>query len=71
MTQCGSTAHILLGLKYAVFDRLRTRSESYLIKIVKYLVALRKILLIYNDWLSNTGNACDGILSCYDVFPKV
>ena len=71
MAQCSSTALLLLGLKCAVFDPLRKRSEYYLIRIVQYLVVRRKFLSIYNDGLSHLGNACDGILSCYDVFPKV
>ena len=71
MTQCSSTALMFLGLNCVVFDPLRKRAESYLIKIVKYFVAWRKFLSIFNNVLSHTGNACDGILSCYDVFPKV
>ena len=62
---------MLLGLKCAVFDPLRKLSESYLIKLVKYLVAWRKFLSIYDEGLSHPGNVCDGVLSCYDVFPKV
>ena len=41
MAQCSYNALMFLGLKCAVFDPLRKRAESYLIKIVKYLVAWR------------------------------
>ena len=71
MAQCSYNALMFLGLKCAVFDPLRIRSESYIFKIVKPLVAWRNFLSIYHDRLLHPGNVCDGKLSCYDVFLKV
>ena len=71
MTQCDCTAHMFLELKCAIFDPFRKRSDCYLVKLLKSLVAWRKFLSIYDDKLLHPGNVCDGIISCRDVFLKV
>ena len=73
LVECDCTANMLLGLKCAVFDPLRKRSECYLVKKVKSPVAVAwpYVLSVYDDRLLHPGNVLDGIFSCYDVFLNV